>query len=64
MISAGVYLIEKQVKEVVPKDSFFDAPDLFLSAKKSGLKVSIFPIYERWLDVGLPETFQRAINEW
>ena len=64
MVSAGVYLIDESMKKIIPKNKYFDAPHLFEAAKKQGFRVSIFPIHEKWIDVGLPETFEQATKEW
>ena len=56
--------MDEMAKRIIPKGKHFDAPELFKAAQEQGLRVSVFPIHEKWMDVGLPETFERAINEW
>ena len=37
-------------------------PDFLEKGYKSGLKISIFPIHEKWKDVGRPEDFKILEN--
>ena len=50
--------------ELVPSDQFFDMPQLTERALEQKHRVSAFPIHEYWLDVGLPESLERAHVEW
>jgi dTDP-glucose pyrophosphorylase/CBS domain-containing protein len=63
-VNAGIYLLEPGLLELVPTDQFFDMPQLLENALEQQYSVSAFPIYEYWLDVGLPETFEQANGEW
>ena len=63
-VSGGVYILDPDVLQYIPKSEFFDMPTLFeaLIAKK---KRSIsFPIREYWLDIGRMEEFERANSEY
>jgi NDP-sugar pyrophosphorylase family protein len=63
-VNAGIYIINPPLLDLVPKNSFFDMPQLLEKAMQNQYRVSAFPIYEYWLDVGRPETFDRAAKEW
>lgn len=63
-VNAGIYLLDPALLDLVPQDRFFDMPKLLEKAIQHRHRVSAFPIYEYWLDVGHPETFERAHNEW
>jgi NDP-sugar pyrophosphorylase family protein len=63
-VNAGIYLLEPCLLELVPSDQFFDMPQLIEKAVAHPYRVSAFPIHEYWLDVGLPETLERAHGEW
>ncbi|WP_320667166.1 nucleotidyltransferase family protein [Prochlorococcus sp. MIT 1307] len=64
LVSAGVYVIEASILKLIPSNRFFDMPDLLLLAKKSGEKVIVYPIHEYWLDIGKPESLEKAYLEW
>jgi NDP-sugar pyrophosphorylase family protein len=63
-VNAGIYLLNPALLDFVPQDRFFDMPTLLEKAMQHQHRVSAFPIYEYWLDVGLPETLERAHGEW
>ena len=63
-VNAGIYLLNPDVLGLVPKDTFFDMPQLLTAATNQGKTVSAFPIHEYWLDIGLPEMLERAHEEW
>jgi dTDP-glucose pyrophosphorylase/CBS domain-containing protein len=63
-VNAGIYLLEPGLLELVPPDQFFDMPQLIEKAIAHEHRVNAFPIHEYWLDIGLPETLDRAHEEW
>jgi NDP-sugar pyrophosphorylase family protein len=63
-VNAGIYLLDPGLLKLVPSDQFFDMPQLVEKALARQHRVSAFPIHEYWLDIGLPETLQRAHTEW
>jgi dTDP-glucose pyrophosphorylase/predicted transcriptional regulator len=63
-VNAGIYLLEPALLDLVPQDQFFDMPQLLEKAMQHQHRVSAFPIHEYWLDVGQPETLERAHGEW
>jgi NDP-sugar pyrophosphorylase family protein len=63
-VNAGIYLLEPWLLDLVPSDQFFDMPQLLEKALAHQYRVGAFPIHEYWLDIGLPETLDRAHQEW
>jgi len=63
-VNAGIYLLDPTLLTLVPKNQFFDMPQLLEQAVQQQQRVSAFPIHEYWLDVGHPETLERAHREW
>lgn len=63
-VNAGIYLLDPVLLDLVPQDRFFDMPTLLEKAIQHQHRVSAFPIHEYWLDVGHPETLDRAHVEW
>jgi dTDP-glucose pyrophosphorylase len=63
-VNAGIYLLNPDMLDLVPKDTFLDMPQLLETAAQQGKPVSAFPIHEYWLDIGHPETLARAHGEW
>jgi dTDP-glucose pyrophosphorylase len=63
-INAGIYVMDPNVINLIPKNSFFDMPQLLEKVVENTSGIKVFPLHEYWLDVGLPETFARANGEW
>lgn len=63
-VNAGISLINPDLIALVPKNTFFDMPQLIQLAIQRGKKICAFPIHEYWLDIGHPETLERAQYEW
>jgi NDP-sugar pyrophosphorylase family protein len=63
-VNAGIYLLDPALLELVPSNESFDMPQLIEKAIAQGHRISAFPIHEYWLDIGLPDTLDRAHEEW
>jgi dTDP-glucose pyrophosphorylase len=63
-VSAGIYILNPVLLDLVPCNSFFDMPTLIEKALQTQYRVNAFPIHEYWIDVGHPETLNRAHGEW
>jgi dTDP-glucose pyrophosphorylase len=58
--NGGIYLMKKEMLKYIPKNTFFDAPDLMQELINNNLKVISFPFSGYWLDVGKHEDFEKA----
>ena len=63
-VNCGIYLINPELFNLIPQNSFFDMPDLIDLALSKRYPIVAFPIHEYWLDVGYPSTLQQASGEW
>jgi NDP-sugar pyrophosphorylase family protein len=59
-VSAGVYLLNPEVIEMVPHGEPYDMPDLVNKVTSLGKRVVGFPIREYWLDIGRLEDYRQA----
>lgn len=64
LVNAGVYLIDPELIQLLRPHQSTDMPSLLQAAQEAGHRVAVCPIHEYWLDVGRPETFQQAHQEW
>ncbi len=60
LVNAGMYVFDPKVLSLIPKNEYFDIPDLFNVIKGSNQEISTFPIREYWLDIGHIEDFEKA----
>jgi len=63
-VSAGIYILDPKVIEMIPKDEFYDMPTLFEKIIVQDENAVSFPIHEYWLDIGRMEEFEKANNEY
>lgn len=63
-INSGVYVINPELIARVPKDTFFDMPTLIQQAIMSKEKVIKHKINGYWLDIGNPEDYLKANNNF
>lgn len=58
--NAGIYLINKEVLDVIPYNQRYDATDLMSQLIENGSVVNHFPIRGYWLDIGTPQNYSKA----
>ena len=63
-VSMGVYAFRRQALDFIPKDGYFDFPDLIKTLLKEGQKVLRYPFSGHWLDIGRPDDYEKAIEEF
>ena len=63
-VSAGMYALSPEALPLIPKETFFDMPDLFQKLLQQGKKPSVMETHNYWLDIGLPPDYERAKKEF
>jgi len=63
-VNAGIYVISKDLLPLIPRDTYYDMPQLFEESRKRGKKTVAFPIREYWMDVGRMEDFEQAQEDF
>jgi NDP-sugar pyrophosphorylase family protein len=63
-VSMGVYAFKREALEYIPDDEYFDFPDLIKKLLKSNQKVLSYPFSGSWLDIGRPEDYELAADEF
>lgn len=63
-VSAGIYILDPSLLDLVPHNLCFDMPQLLEKAIKQQFKVTAFPVHEYWLDVGHHDSFESAKQSW
>ena len=58
--NAGIYLFKKEIIELIPRKTFFNATDIINNLKKDGGKIIHYPITSYWLDIGRHSDFKKA----
>lgn len=59
LVNAGIYCLQPEVLKFIPKNQFFDMPDLFKIIYKEN-KAFAYEITDYWIDIGRHEELSRA----
>ena len=60
IVNAGIYVLEPVVLEFLNEGGVCDMPTLFERLKEASHRTVVFPMHERWLDVGKPDDLELA----
>jgi len=60
MVNSGMYFLSREVFQHLPASERFNMTDVAECLIEKGKKVSCFPIFEHWLDVGRPSDYDIA----
>jgi NDP-sugar pyrophosphorylase family protein len=58
--NAGMYIIKRELLDIIPSGEKFDATDLIEYLIKNQKKVCSYPIRTYWLDIGKMNDFEKA----
>jgi NDP-mannose synthase len=59
-VSMGVYVLEREVLEHVPRGRYYDLPDLVIALLEAGAPVGSYPYDGYWLDIGREDDYRIA----
>ncbi|UUX48351.1 sugar phosphate nucleotidyltransferase [Nisaea acidiphila] len=59
-VNAGIYVLNPEILELIPKQGVMDMPSLFEELLRSGRHSAVFTIRDHWLDIGHPQDLERA----
>lgn len=62
-VNAGIYLLDPDVPELIPDNTYMDMTDLIKILTDNGEHVETFPILNYWIDIGKTEDYERANKE-
>ena len=60
LISAGIYVLEPQVLQRVPRGKPMDMPDLLLGLVGASHRIGVFVLEDEWVDVGRHDDLEHA----
>ncbi len=63
LINTGLYVLNPDVLNLIPKDKFYHITHLIEDVKNNGKKVGIFPVDDdKWIDVGQWNEYKKVID--
>ena len=63
-VSAGIYILNPELINLIPKETFFDITSLFEILLANNKRIGIFQIDDYWMDIGSPENFHQANDDF
>ena len=63
-VSMGIYVFQYDAIKYVPDGVYFDFPDLVRTLIERGERVASYPFKGYWLDIGRPDDYAMAVEEF
>lgn len=63
-INAGLYVINPELINYIPENTYFDMPELFKILARENRETAVYPIREYWMDIGHMDDYERANGEY
>lgn len=60
--NAGIYCFKRDVLDMIPENSFFNATDLVKKLISKGKSVIRYPLHGYWIDIGNMQDYQKALD--
>lgn len=64
LVSMGIYMLNRRILDFIPEDTFFGFDMLMLELLDKSEKVAVKPYDGYWLDIGRPDDYMQAIEEF
>jgi NDP-sugar pyrophosphorylase family protein len=61
-VNAGIYILSPKIIDSIKTSKLVNMPDIFMRGREAGLNTIVYPIHERWMDVGNPNDLLLANN--
>ena len=62
LINAGIYALSPMSLNLIKNSAPSQMPDLFIEIRKEGGKTIVYPVHEKWIDVGSKESLSEAMQ--
>jgi NDP-sugar pyrophosphorylase family protein len=59
-VSMGIYVFDREVLNWIPRDRYFDFPNLIQKLLRKGQRILCYPNQDFWLDIGRHEDYEEA----
>jgi dTDP-glucose pyrophosphorylase len=63
MVAGGLYILNKEIYDLLEHNKYYDMPDLLNDAVQKNFSNSLFPIHEKWTDIGRIDEYNKAKNQ-
>ena len=63
-VSMGIYMVNKDILNLIPEDTFFGFDDLMYKMLESNIRVDVVNHKGYWLDIGRPDDYTKATIDY
>ena len=63
-VSTGIYMMNKKIVSFIPDDTYYGFDNLMIYLLKENKKVKVLPHNGYWLDIGRPDDYLKATDEF
>lgn len=63
-VSMGIYMASREILDYLPEEKPFGFDDLMIKLLNAGAHVNVAPFDGYWLDIGRPDDYMQAIEEF
>jgi NDP-mannose synthase len=64
LVSMGIYALNRRVLDWIPPDRSFGFDELLIELLAKGQPVFVRPHDGYWLDIGRPDDYEKAVDDW
>ena len=64
LVNAGIYIINPDIIDFISDNKYIDMPDLISLSMKVKRNIIVYPVHEYWLDIGKPESLNKAKDDF
>ena len=61
---AGIYVMRPEILDLIPDGTYFGMDKLIMRLLDAKLPIFKYELQDYWLDIGRPDDYHRAIEEW
>lgn len=62
-INAGIYLLNPEVLDIIPYNTYYDMPELFKTLINSKKNIAAYELKSYWIDIGHTSDYERANSD-
>ena len=63
-VSMGIYVLEPRALSFIPREGYFDFPDLVQALLKADERVGAYRYEGMWFDIGRRDDYESAVSAW
>ena len=64
LVNAGIYVVNPKNLDLIEPNKYLDMPDFIGFCHAQNKNLIVYPVHEYWLDIGKPESLEKAHYEW